>query len=162
MTTSKDQIETRSKKVRGMAQESLDLVAAMHAAAEQSQPITGRGIGYKLFTRGLISSMGVLDMQRVYRLLRIARERGEIPWEWIVDETRQIEQKRSTWADPAAYVRAVHRSYKRDFWAQQPKRVVVASEIPCSTILASAFWSCTASAARPRSTISPMIMMDAR
>jgi hypothetical protein len=128
MSAGEDQIETCFKKVRGMAQESIDLVAAMHAAAEQSQPITGRGVGYKLFTRGLISSMGVLDMQRVYRLLRIARERGKIPWEWIVDETRQIEQKRSTWADPAAYVRAVHRSYKRDFWAQQPKRVVIASE----------------------------------
>ena len=67
-------------------------------------------------------------MQRVYRPLRIAREQGTIPWEWIVDETRQIEQKRSTWVDPAAYVRAVSRSYKRDFWAQQPRRVVVASE----------------------------------
>jgi hypothetical protein len=128
MTASEDQIETRSKKVRGMAQESLDLIEAMHAAAEQSKPITGRGIGYKLFTRSLIPSMSVSDMQRVYRLLRVAREQGMIPWGWIVDETRQIEQKRSTWADPAAYVRAVHRSYKRDYWLQQPKRVVVASE----------------------------------
>jgi hypothetical protein len=128
MPVSEDQIETCSKKVRGMAQESLNLIAAMHAAAEQSKPITGRGIGYKLFTRGLTPSMSVSDMQRVYRLLRVAREQGMIPWAWIVDETRQIEQKRSTWADPAAYVRAVHRSYKRDFWAQQPERVVVASE----------------------------------
>jgi hypothetical protein len=111
-----------------MAQASLDLIEAMYDAAEDAQPITGRGIGYKLFTRGLIPSMETSVMQRVYRLLKLAREQGTIPWEWIVDETRQIEQKRSTWADPAAYVRAVHRSYKRDFWAQQPKRVVVASE----------------------------------
>jgi hypothetical protein len=123
-----EQIGTSSKKGRGMGQESLDLIEAMHAEAEAAQPITGRGIGYKLFSRGLIPSMERSVMQRVYRLLRIAREQGTIPWEWIVDETRQIEQKRSTWADPAAYVRAVHRSYKRDFWLQQPKRVVVASE----------------------------------
>ena len=45
-----EQIETRSKKVRGMAQRSLDLIEAMYAAAEAAQPITGRGIGYKLFT----------------------------------------------------------------------------------------------------------------
>ena len=28
------------------------------------------------------------EMQRVYRLLKEAREQGDIPWEWIVDETR--------------------------------------------------------------------------
>ena len=30
------------------------------------------------------------EMQRVYRLLMKAREQGTIPWEWIVDETRDI------------------------------------------------------------------------
>jgi hypothetical protein len=110
-----------------MAQASHDLIAAMHDAAEAAQPITGRGVGYKLFTRGLIPSMGTSDMQRVYRLLKVAREQGMIPWRWIVDETRQLE-RRASWADPAAYVRTVSRAYKRDFWAQQPKRVVVASE----------------------------------
>jgi hypothetical protein len=124
---STEQIETGSKKGRGMSQVSLDLIAAMRAAAEESQPITGRGIGYKLFTRGLIASMGTLDMQRVYRLLRIARERGMIPWHWIVDETRELEQVAS-WANPAAYARAVVRCYRRDHWNQQPVRVEVWSE----------------------------------
>jgi hypothetical protein len=64
--------ETCSKKGRGMAQRSLDLIEAMHAAAEAAQPITGRGIGYKLFTQGLIASMAKSEMQRVYRLLRAA------------------------------------------------------------------------------------------
>ena len=41
---------------------------------------------------GLISSMSRADMQRVYRLLKEARERGDIPWEWIVDETRELER----------------------------------------------------------------------
>jgi len=48
------QTETCSKKVRGRAQRSLDLIEAMYTAAEEAQPITGRGIGYKLFTAGLI------------------------------------------------------------------------------------------------------------
>ena len=115
------------KKGRGMAQSSLDLIEAMKAAAEAAHPITGRGIGYKLFTAGLIPSMKTNPMQMVYRLLKLARERGMIPWEWIVDETRQIE-KVSTWADPAEYVRAVSRSYRRDFWDQQPSRIEVWSE----------------------------------
>jgi hypothetical protein len=66
-------------------------------------------------------------MQRVYRLLKEAREQGDIPWEWIVDETRSLERA-STWADPAAYARAVARSYRRDFWNQQPVHVEVWSE----------------------------------
>ena len=66
-------------------------------------------------------------MQRVYRLLKEAREQGDIPWEWIVDETRSLERT-STWADPAEYARCVARSYRRDFWDQQPVRVEVWSE----------------------------------
>jgi hypothetical protein len=79
--------ETCSKKSRVMAPRSLDLIEAMHAAAEAAQPITGRGIGYKLFTQGIIASMAKSEMQWVYRLLREARERGIIPWEWIVRQS---------------------------------------------------------------------------
>src|SRR5258705_956385 len=110
-----------------MAQRSLDLIEAMHAVTKAAQPITGRGVGYKLFTRGLIASMAKPEMQRVYRLLREARERGLIPWEWIVDENRAIERV-STWDDPAEYARCVAQSYRRDFWNQQPVRVEVWSE----------------------------------
>jgi hypothetical protein len=120
-----DYFETGLKKGRGRAQGSLDLIEAMYTAAEAAQPITGRGIGYKLFTLGLIPSMS--KMQKVYRLLRMAREEGTIPWEWIVDETRGVERV-STWADPEDYARCVAQSYRRDFWDQQPVRVEVWSE----------------------------------
>jgi hypothetical protein len=110
-----------------MARESLELIEAMYAAAKAAQPITGRGIGYKLFAVGLILSMGRACMQRVYRLLKEARERGMIPWEWIVDETRELERV-STWTNPDEYARCVARSYRRDFWDQQPRRVMVVSE----------------------------------
>jgi hypothetical protein len=124
-----EHFETGSKIVRGrgMAQQSLDLIEAMYAAARAAQPITGRGVGYKLFTAGLIPSMAKSEMQRVYRLLKLAREQGIIPWEWIVDETRAVERV-STWDDPAAYARCVARSYRRDFWNQQPVRCEVWSE----------------------------------
>jgi hypothetical protein len=124
---SAEQIETGMKKGRGRSQRSLDLIDAMYEAAEAAQPITGRGIGYKLFVAGLIPSMSTTDMQKVYRLLRLAREEGTIPWEWIVDETRSLERV-STWDNPAQYARAVARSYRRDFWNQQPARVQVWSE----------------------------------
>jgi hypothetical protein len=119
--------QTGLKKGRGRAQKSLDLIEAMYRFAEAAQPITGRGIGYKLFTAGLIPSMATNEMWRVYRLLKEAREEGTIPWEWIVDETRSLE-KVSTWANPDAYARCVARSYRRNFWDQQPVRVEVWSE----------------------------------
>ena len=122
-----EQIDTCSKKVRGMARRSLDLIEAMYAAAEAAQPITGRGVGYKLFTRGLIPSMARSEMQRVYRLLQEAREQGVIPWEWIVDETREFERC-SVWDDPQEFAATVSRAYRRDFWTQQPNRVEVWSE----------------------------------
>ena len=117
----------KMRRGRGKAQRSLDLTTAMYEAAEAAQPITGRGVGYKLFAAGLIPSMDRSEMQRVYRLLREAREDGTIPWEWIVDETRSLERV-STWDNPAAYARCVARSYRRDFWNQQPARVEVWSE----------------------------------
>jgi hypothetical protein len=122
-----EQIHTALKKGRGMSKDSLDLIEAMYAAAKKTQPNTGRGIAYQLFVLGKISSMGTNEMQRVYRLLKVAREQGKIPWEWIVDETRE-EERVGTWDDPAQYARCVTRGYRRDFWNQQSHRVIVASE----------------------------------
>jgi len=48
---------TGPKKGRGMAKESAVLMMAMRDIVEECQPITGRGVGYRLFARGLIPSM---------------------------------------------------------------------------------------------------------
>jgi hypothetical protein len=124
-----EHFETCSKKPRGRgpAKKSLDLIEAMYTIAEAAQPITGRGVGYKLFTAGLIPSMATGEMQRVYRLLKEAREQDIIPWGWIVDESRQLERV-SSWDDPEQYARCVINSYRRDYWDQQPVRLEVWSE----------------------------------
>jgi hypothetical protein len=99
----------------------------MRAIGKAAHPINGRDVGYKLFTAGLIRSMERKEMQRVYRLLKEARENLWIPWDWIVDETRSLERT-PTWADPEQYAQCVVRSYRRDFWGQQPVRCEVWSE----------------------------------
>jgi hypothetical protein len=98
--TATEQIGTSPKTVRGKSKKSLDLIDAAAKIARAAQPITVRGIGYKLFTAGLISSMG--EMKRVYRLVKDAREEGIIPWHWIVDEAREFE-RRPSWDDPEAF-----------------------------------------------------------
>jgi hypothetical protein len=123
-----EQFQIGSKKPgRGMAQASVDMIARMAAIAEECEPITGRGVGYKLFTAGLIASMSTNEMAKVHRLLRIAREQRDIDWSYIVDETRELERV-ATWSDPEEYARETAISYRRDFWDQQPRRVEVWSE----------------------------------
>jgi hypothetical protein len=124
-----EHFETSLKKPRGrgMAKKSLGMIDTMVEIIEAAQPITGRGVGYKLFVRKLIASMSTSDMQKVYRLLKEGRERDMIPWVWIVDESRQLE-KVPSWDDPDAFTRAVINGYRREYWNQQPVRVEVWSE----------------------------------
>ena len=82
---------------RGKAQKTLDLIDAMAEITEAAQPITVRGVAYKLFTRGLIPSMAKKETDKVSRHLTYAREQGIIPWEWIVDETHAAEYV-NTWS----------------------------------------------------------------
>ena len=128
--SSAEQIDTRidlPKRRRGRSKLSLTLAEAMYPISEAAQPITGRGVGYKLFTAGLIPSMARSEMTRVYRILREQREQGRIPWEWVVDETRDLERT-ATWNDPDEFARQMANSYRRDHWNQQPVRVEVWSE----------------------------------
>jgi hypothetical protein len=122
-----EQTETGSKKGRGRSKKTIALAEAVLDIAEKAHPITGRGIGYQLFTRKLIPSMGRAEMQRVYRLLKEERENGEIPWDWIVDETRSLERV-ATWDDAGDFAETMVNGYRRDNWNQQPHRVEVWSE----------------------------------
>jgi hypothetical protein len=112
---------------RGMSRSSLKLIDAMREIIRPVKPITGRGVGYKLFVKRLIKSMAANDMKRVYRLLKIGREKGYIQWSWIVDETRG-EEGIPTWDDPGHFADCMAGQYRRDFWARQPQRCKVWSE----------------------------------
>jgi hypothetical protein len=76
----KQHFDTSSKKGRGMAQRSLDLIEAMAAIVKDAQPITGRGVGYKLFTQKLIDSPGRSSSSTDQRLPETTiRCRGPVP-----------------------------------------------------------------------------------
>jgi hypothetical protein len=90
-------------------------------------PASIRAVCYQLFTAGWLDSMAKKDTNRVSTLLTWAREHDDIPWAWIVDETRAPERI-SAWADPAAYAETVSRAYRRDRWTDQPSWIEVWSE----------------------------------
>lgn len=113
---------------RGRATATQDLIATCREIIEQVQPITLRGVCYRLFVAGLIDSMETRNTQKISRLLVLAREEGLIPWHWIVDESRRMEGDEGRFTDLVQYARAVENSYRRDFWAHQLRRVIVISE----------------------------------
>lgn len=120
-----EQIEARSKKTRGRNKSTIRLIEAEKKIAGEIRPVTGRGVGYKLFNAKLIDSMSKKDMQPAYRALKVAREDGIIPWDWIVDETRDLEMV-TTWSNGAEFARSYF--YRRDLWQTQPVTVEVWSE----------------------------------
>lgn len=112
---------------RGKLQRSMDLIGRAHGILEEIQPATVRAVCYRLFVAGLIPNMAKSATNGVSNQLVYARERRIIPWEWVVDETREAEIV-STWADPEEYADAVQDWYRRDRWQEQPHRVEVWSE----------------------------------
>lgn len=109
------------------SQRSLDLIQAAHDVLQEIQPASIRAVCYRLFTTGVIDSMSKAETNRVSTQLTWAREQELIPWEWVVDETREAERV-PAWKDPAAYVRVVQRAYRRDRWTDQSEWIEVWSE----------------------------------
>lgn len=112
---------------RGLAKKTITLIEASKAFLREVHPATVRAVCYQLFIRHLIANMGKNETKKVSSHLTTARENGMIPWEWIVDETRQVEQ-RQTWSTPSEYADTVMNAYHKDWWAEQPERLMVISE----------------------------------
>jgi hypothetical protein len=112
---------------RGLATKTLNLVAITYEILKAEQPLTVRGVCYRLFNRKLIPDMSKNSTARVSTVLTTARERGLIPWEWIVDETRKISTYAS-WEHPDEFIDEKIREYRRDRWENQPERVFIVSE----------------------------------
>jgi hypothetical protein len=112
---------------RGKGKRSTELVAAAQQILEEIEPASVRALCYRLFVAGLIQNMGKSATNGVSRLLRIAREDGDVPWDWIVDESREAETAQR-WANPNEIINATVRGYRRDYWQDQDYRVEVWSE----------------------------------
>lgn len=116
-----------SRRRRGRSGRTAALIQASSRILGEIQPASVRAVCYRLFVEGVIASMAKNETNRVSAQLARAREEGLIPWAWIVDETREPERV-SAWEDPAAFIKTVQRSYRRDRWTDQPARLEVWSE----------------------------------
>jgi len=112
---------------RGRGKRTLRLVKAAADILEEIQPATVRAVCYRLFVAGVIPNMEKSATNGVSRILTIAREEDEIPWKWIVDESREAETP-LRWIDPDEAIEDTVRGFRRDNWQDQPCRVEVWSE----------------------------------
>jgi hypothetical protein len=114
--------------MRGKSKSRLKLRQACYDRLQETHPATVRSVAYYLFNvKGLIPSMQKKYVQRVGDEIRQAREAEDIPWEWVVDESRQLE-KRPSWDNPEDFIESVIPQYRLDYWEQQPCAVEVWSE----------------------------------
>jgi hypothetical protein len=117
----------RQRGQRGKSAPTKLLVARAKGILDEQHPHSVRDVCYQLFVNKWLRSMAKLDTDKVSRHLVWARETEFIPWEWIVDESRP-DGHVSSWLDLPHYMQMVERSFRLDYWAQQPIRVQVWSE----------------------------------
>jgi len=125
---------TTKRRGRGKSAASLALIQAAHDIAERNNPLTIRGICYKLFSLfGLIPDMSTKSTRRVSEQLTDARKPGQnicgwwYDWRWIVDENREAERL-AQWDSPDERIRQAIQTYRRDNWQEQPLDIELWSE----------------------------------
>jgi len=118
---------TKAKKGRGRSAKNLEIIKAAIRILEEIQPASVRAVCYRLFIEKLIPNMSKNSTGAVGKQLVYARESGQLPWGWIVDETREAETI-SSWSNPESVIGAAVKQYRKDYWEMQPRRVEVWSE----------------------------------
>ena len=93
------------------------------AILEAEQPMTIRQLFYRLVSAGVIAN-DIKEYKRVSRTLTKLRDDGRCPFEWIVDRSRPSYEP-NVFTDARGYLEACKRSYRKDYWAKQPKYVEV-------------------------------------
>jgi hypothetical protein len=84
---------------------------------EEHQPFTVRNMFYLTHSYGYIDKEE-RDYRKVQRLLGILREDGEMPFEWVVDNTRWM-RKNASYSSAEHALRVCVQQFRRDLWEDQ-------------------------------------------
>jgi hypothetical protein len=90
----------------------------------KDNPQTVRQVFYALTVRGVINKAEIEYQRTVVRLLAEMREAGEIPFEWIADNTRWM-RKPTTFTGLNSCLNSTAKFYRRNLWAAMPVYVEV-------------------------------------
>ena len=100
--------------------------AAILDVAEAENPVTVRGLFYRVMSLGLVpkTERGYYVVQRQTLKLRRA---GVLPYGWITDGTR-LRLKPLTWSSTQAALQNTAKMYRRDLWIDQDVHVEIWTE----------------------------------
>src|SRR4051794_30456072 len=96
---------------------------ALLEIAEEMQPCTVRQAYYQATVRGLVEKTEA-GYAKVQRLLADLRRSGELPWDWIADNTRW-QRKPRTWDSLQDALESTARTYRRALWTDAESYVEV-------------------------------------
>lgn len=104
------------------------LRTAIYDLCELHQPLTVRQLFYRMVVASFIAKTQREYKNTVCRLCGLMREEGDLPWEWIVDETRWMRKPRS-YGSLGEALEEMQFYYQRDFWRDQD----IYSEVWCES-----------------------------
>jgi hypothetical protein len=95
------------------------LKSAMLTITAEHQPLTIRNLFYLMVSQGLIEKTEKEYKNVTMRLAGELRDSGEMPFEWIVDNTRWM-RKRTTYDGLDDMLEKSIQLYRRELWTEQP------------------------------------------
>ena len=107
---------SRTKRKRRSKKEMQAIRAAMYSLIAREHPMSVRQVFYRLVSEGVIAKKESEYKSTVCRLLGDMRRSGEIPYAWLVDNTRWMRKPR-THASLEDALRETARTYRRSVWA---------------------------------------------
>jgi hypothetical protein len=98
--------------------------AAIGLVLTVDHPMTVRQIFYQLVSRGVIAKTEAEYHQTVIRLLKDMRIAGEVPFDWVSDNTRWM-RKPTTYGSLRGMLEITTQTYRRALWSNQRSYVEV-------------------------------------
>ena len=109
---------------RGLRQKSQALLDVALEILESEHPMTLRQLFYRVVSAGALPSTDKKHYQKLGGLMTKVRESREVPFNWMVDNTRST-LKPSSWSGLADFGDTVRDAYRKDFWASLDVHVEV-------------------------------------
>ncbi|MGW0841435.1 hypothetical protein ACWD26_14930 [Streptomyces sp. NPDC002787] len=114
------------KRVRSTNTQLSALDDAIVQVCQENQPITLRGVYYRVMSAGAVEKTEAA-YNKVGRQLKKLREDGRVPYRWIADGTRWLVEPQS-YRDAEAALEATAEAYRKMLWLDQPVAVMIFTE----------------------------------
>ncbi len=111
----------------GFREDNGTLAAIICQELVASNPVTLRGLFYRVVSTGFLPSTAKEHYSRVGRIVTRMRRSGLIQYDWIVDSLRTT-VKPSSWSGIQDFAETVRGAYRKDFWQRQQSYVHVLCE----------------------------------